>query len=142
MDIRFTGELKGLQLLSPLIKSECAFRVVFKNGKEILVGFRKGNWSFGRLKDGRMSEILSLDDGGSVDCDDKESLAFALLTTIRGQVAEKDEAKDPREYPANILINFFGVWGGPDVTEVEVIQWGRNSFLDAGGVFHLAPEKP
>ncbi len=140
MAIHVLGKSVGNELLRPFIQSESAFRVEYASGWEITVAFHKGFWFFVRRKGLDMSEVLQLGDGGHTQSDDGESLSLALLNSIKEKVDEVDKAREFRTYPATILIKFFDIWGGTELKRVEVIQVGRNSHIDPGGVLKLSPE--
>jgi hypothetical protein len=144
MDIRFKGVGDGWKMLAPLIESESCFRVSYPKGKELTVAFHKGTWYFTVRKGLEMSKTLQMSDAPEVYEDEKEEepLAYALLQSFidRALTEHKGDYAYNRPVCAEILCRFFSIWAGDEPESVEVLQWGRNSFIDEGGVLSLSPE--
>lgn len=130
-------------LIRGLIEDESAFTIKMET-HVLVVGFSKGDWTISKqTKTGEPLDYIQFSDAPGLNYSKSEIAKGVLEALCDVILAENHKNGDfhHRKTPSRILYKFLTLWTRiqkEDAT-IEVLQQGRNSFVDEDGKISLNP---
>ena len=117
-------------LIDLFIQREYAFEITYTGGFLVRVGFHKGMWSVGKLKDNVLVDRFEIcDTFSSVEC--RNAMTGGVIASLI-ELCPPD-LDIGRAAPAWVIVHTLKIIIPGACTRIRVLRENRNSFVDTSG---------